>query len=589
MGALLAAGVALLLGGCGRKGGAPAGRAGGAPDSVVVAARIRQVEEQVEFARIRVAGRPDQTLLQRMAHHRIDALSLAVIHDYRLEWARAYGTADAEARRPATVETLFQPGSISKSLNALALLRLAQAGRIDLDADINRYLTSWRFPYDSVAAGAIITPGMLLSHTAGLSVQGFRGYAPGDSLPSVNDILDGRRPAVNEPVRSRIAPGLRFKYSGGGTMIAQRILMDLTGLPYDIYLRDSVLVPLGMTSSSFEQPPPVELAGRRATGYTEGGRRVPGGHTILAEQAAGGLWTTPSDLARFVIELQRAREGRSNRLLTRTMARLMTAPYLEGSQGLGVFLEEIGGARYFQHAAGNIGFSGVYYGSLEGGDGVVVCVNTDEGAEILREVVATVARVYRWAGFETGPAPIVRDTVGVPVELRAICAGLYREKTSVVSIEMEGPRLRYRASAEPWDIDFTSPTTFLSQESAAEKRLSFDAAGAVTGFTRLVEGDSVGYAARVREVPLPDSLLARYAGSYRDIDNEPLLLTRTQAGLLLVREETPRPVRFLSAAEFFTREDFGSLFRVVRDGAGAITGISIETGDRKEFCRRVGS
>jgi CubicO group peptidase (beta-lactamase class C family) len=573
----------LLLSGCGRGAGTAA------PDPAVVAERIRQFEQSVEFAKIRVAGRADQSILERMARHRVAAVSLAVIHDYRLEWARAYGWADLEARRPATVDTLFQPGSISKSINAMALLRLVQEHRVDLDADINLYLGSWKFPYDSVAGGAIITPGMLLSHTAGLSVHGFRGYTPGAALPTVVDILDGKPPAVNEPVRSRIKPGLRYKYSGGGAMIAQLILMDMTGRPYDDLMRDTLLLPLGMTSSSFTQPPPPVLDGRRATGYTDGGRRVPGGHTVLAEQAAGGLWTTPSDLARFVIELQLAREGRSERILSKTMARLMTAPYLEDSPGLGVFLEEIGGASYFQHAAGNIGFSGVFYGSLDNGNGVAVCVNTDEGLEILREVVATVARVYRWDGFPADRAVPVRATVSVPEATRVRLAGVYREKTRVVTIEPEGEHLLYRAASEPWEVFFTSPTTFFSQESQDEKRVTFGADGAVSGFVRIVDDAEDGQAVRVWEMTLPDRLAALYAGAYRDEDNEPLLLRRTGTGLALEREETPRPARFLSETEFFTREDFGSVFRVLRDGAGAVTGISIETGDRTELCRRVGS
>lgn len=583
---VLAAALTLALPACD---GGRARTEAAAGDSAVVAARIAAVEGDVACARLRVAGAPPRTLVERMAHHHVNALSVAVIHAGRIEWARAWGLADVEEPRPATSATLFQPGSISKSLNAVALLRLVQSGRVDLDADINRYLVSWHFPYDSVAAGAVITPGMLLSHTAGLSVHGFRGYAPGAPLPTVAQILDGRPPAVNEPVRSRLPPGLRYKYSGGGTMIAQQLLMDLTGRPYDACLRDSVLAPLGMTASSFTQPPPPEEAPRRATGYTAGGARVPGGHTVLAEQAAGGLWTTPTDLARFVLEVQRARHGRG-RLLGRTMARQMTAPYLEGSPGLGVFLEEIGGVPYFTHAAGNIGFSGVFYGGLERDDGVVACVNTDEGLEMLKEVVATVARVYAWPGFEAAVASATRDTVQVPAGLAVRAAGLYREKSTVTELAWDGARLRQRVAGMTWDVHFSAPSNFFSEESATEKRLACDAAGAVTGFTRLVEGDSVGWAARAMERPLSDSLVARFAGCYRDPDQEPLFLRRAPGGgLLLEREETPRAARFLSEREFFTREDPGQVFTLECDARGVVTGITVRTGDRREWCPRTGS
>ena len=184
------------------------------------------------------------SLKQRMAHYHIRGLSIAVVQDYKMVWARGYGLADTATKRPVTPQTLFQAGSISKSLNAVGVLKLVQGKKLDLYTDINGYLKSWKFPYDSLSKGKKITIINLLSHTAGLTVHGFPGYANGDTIPSLPEILNGKPPANTEAVRSQFEPGLRFQYSGGGTTISQLILQDITRLPYDVYKWENVLKPL---------------------------------------------------------------------------------------------------------------------------------------------------------------------------------------------------------------------------------------------------------------------------------------------------------------------------------------------------------
>jgi CubicO group peptidase (beta-lactamase class C family) len=174
-------------------------------------------------------------------------LSVAVIQNYKMVWAKAYGWADDSLKVPATMQTLFQAASISKSLNGVGVLKLVQDKKIDLYADINDYLTSWEFPYDSLSKGKKISMINLLSHTAGLTVHGFDGYSPGEPLPTIEEILDGKKPANSDPVRSMNAPGLKSEYSGGGTVITQLIVMDVTHAAYDQYMYDNVLKPLGMT------------------------------------------------------------------------------------------------------------------------------------------------------------------------------------------------------------------------------------------------------------------------------------------------------------------------------------------------------
>jgi CubicO group peptidase (beta-lactamase class C family) len=223
-------------------------------------------------------------LEQRMKHHNINGVSIAVVHDSKIEWARGYGWADVSEKRPVTEKTLFQAASISKSLNGVGVMKLVQDKKIDLHTDINQYLTSWKFPYDTVSKNKPITVAALLSHTAGLTIHGFPGYASGDSIPTLQQILDGQKPANTEAVRSFGEPGANAVYSGGGVTISQLIVMDVTHQPYDEFMQKNVLDPMGMTSSFYTQPPARSDSSLLATGYKADGTPVKGKYHIYPEQ-----------------------------------------------------------------------------------------------------------------------------------------------------------------------------------------------------------------------------------------------------------------------------------------------------------------
>jgi CubicO group peptidase (beta-lactamase class C family) len=340
----------------------------------------------------------DWTLAERMKQYYIHGLSIAVIRNYKIEWARGYGMMDTTTKAPVTTQTLFQAGSISKSLNGVGVLKLVQDKKIDLYADINDYLRSWKFPYDTVSGGKKISLANLLSHTAGLTIHGFPGYERSDTIPSLTDILDGKPPANTNAVRSQFAPGLRSKYSGGGTTISQLILMDITGQAYDDYMWEQVFKPLGMTMSSYTQPPAKDKEKFLATGYHEDGAEVKGKYHVYPEQAAAGLWTTPTDLSKYIIECQLAYEGKSSKVLSQAMMKKRLTPYIDKNAALGVFIEDRSGIKYFNHNGGNEAFLCTSYGSLEGGNGVVIMVNGDN-FQIISEVLNSVAQVYGWKDF----------------------------------------------------------------------------------------------------------------------------------------------------------------------------------------------
>jgi CubicO group peptidase (beta-lactamase class C family) len=367
----------------------------------------KEIEAMITQVETHLCANPTDTnswtLSNRMKFYQVEGLSIAVIHDFGIQWARGYGWADVSEHRPVTTRTLFQAGSISKSLNAVGILLLVQRHQLDLNADINDYLKTWKFNYDSVSQGRKITVGNLLSHTGGLSVHGFPGYQREETLPSLFEILDGKKPANTNAVRSIAEPGTKYIYSGGGITISQLIAQNITGQPYDSFMAREVLQPLGMDNSSYTQPPPA--SDNRATGYLRSDTAVPGNYHIYPEQAAAGLWTTPTDIGKYIVESQLAYEGKSAKVLDQATTRIRLSPYIDSIDasgthpGMGVFLFQRGNQNYFNHNGSDVGFLSSYYGCLESGEGVVVMINNDINGALLKEVINSVARVYHWQGF----------------------------------------------------------------------------------------------------------------------------------------------------------------------------------------------
>jgi CubicO group peptidase (beta-lactamase class C family) len=555
------------------------------PTSPAIERRIHEVEQNVAWALHRVVDLRSATLRERMAHYRVHGIGIAVIHNFAIEWARSYGWADVEHKRPMTSTTRLQPGSISKAVNAFGVMRLVDAGRLDLTSDVNRWLRQWRFPYGLLSKGRPITLGTLLSHTAGLSTHGFWGYAPHDPLPTVPQLLDGQPPATSEPVRSRFPAGVRAEYSGGGTMISQQVLHDATQQPYDALMADEVFGPLGMGCSFFTQPPPASLTAELATGYNALGAPIRGGHAVMPEQAAAGLWTTPTDLARFVIGVQLAIAGAPGARLSPLNARRMITPVLRGAPGMGFFVIDTGGVRYFSHGAANSGFSGELIGSARGGNGVVVLQNGESPA-LTREIIQTVARVYRWPGFERLPDR-VRSTIRVPASQVARIAGIYREGDSFVELEARGDTLWYRVNGTRWVAHFSAPDRFFSVESLTDKVLQFDRSGRVIGFRRLMHGSVVGRAHRVGEVVLSPEVRQRYAGSYLDRRGNRWDVSSDASGLRIASDRASRRMRFINATRFFTAEDPDVVWHMVPGRRGPAIGVSMDMGIGAETAYRV--
>jgi len=367
----------------------------GAQAAGTAADRIARIEKDIRPMPV-VRGNAT-TIDARMNALKVPAVSIAVVDSGRIVWTKAYGVADVGSRQPATTATRFQAASMSKPVASTAALRLVEEGKLSLDTDVNAALRSWKVPPTSYTAQTPVTLRMLLTHTAGLTVHGFPGYAAGAAIPSVPQILDGTGPANTPAVRVDVAPGTIWRYSGGGMTVAQLLMTDVTGESFPALVRRLVLAPAGMTSSGYEQPLPDSVAHFGATAHRTAGTVLPGRWHAYPEMMAAGLWTTATDLARYIIEIQNAYAGNS-RVLSQTMAQAMLTPGL-GNWGLGIQIAGVGDSARFTHGGSNAGFRGQFIGYVTGGRGVVVLTNGDAGGALANEIIGAVGREYDWPGL----------------------------------------------------------------------------------------------------------------------------------------------------------------------------------------------
>lgn len=354
--------------------------------------------------RLRHEGQPGLPgLAAQMRERQLRGLSIAVIHQGRLAWARGFG--EAQAGVPVTADTRFQAGSISKPVGALTALTLASQQGVGLDQDLRPLLRSWQ-PPDDDSATPRYTLRRLLSHSAGLGQHGFPGYAPGLPLPSTAQILDGLAPANTGAVRPVEAPGQRFRYSGGGSTIVQQWIEDQSGQPYAAVAQRLVMQPLGMAHSHIGPP---EDAADHARAHQRGVAE-PGGWRVYPEGIAAGLWTTPSDLARLLIAVQAARAGQPGPLQP-AVARDASTPVLPPTSP-GFFIE----GRFFGHNGSNQGFESLATAALDGGDGLVLMANDNGSWPLMDALRRTVARLYGWS---EGAAPLALADQRLPASAPA--------------------------------------------------------------------------------------------------------------------------------------------------------------------------
>ena len=350
-------------------------------------------------------GLDGYTLEEIMDRFGVPGVSVAVIKDFEIHWAKGYGIGDVETGAPVDVETLFQAASISKPVAAMAVLKAVQDGGFSLDDDINTILTSWQLPGGEYTKEQAVTPRMLTSHTSGLGDGfGFPGYHPSDSRPSVVQILNGDEPSNVGPVLMERPPMTAYKYSGGGVTVMQLALSDAVGRPFPDILQEYVLQPIGMTRSGFDQPLSPQRDGNAARAHDGSGKAMDAKWHVYPELAAAGLWTTPTDLAKFAIEVQRSLRGEANHVLTPMMIREMVNPVGVGDFAVGFSVSKRGEGWYISHTGGNWGFRCSLRVHKVKGYGFAIMTNASRGGTVMNALAERIERAYGWDSLDK-PVP----------------------------------------------------------------------------------------------------------------------------------------------------------------------------------------
>ena len=473
----------------------------------------------------------DAFVKAQMAQRHIRGLSLAIITDGKISVARAYGVVDDSSKAPVTTSTLFQAGSISKPVSALGALHLVEAGTLSLDADVNTKLTSWKVPDNQFTATEKVTLRRLLSHNAGLTVHGFPGYDVSARVPTVVQVLDGTPPTNTAPIRVDTTPGAIWRYSGGGFTVMQQMVIDVTGQPFAQFLQKTVLGPIGMTSSSFEQPLPNHLAARTAAGYYADGSPVRGRWHVYPEIAAAGLWTTPTDLAKWAIEVQETLAGRGHGVISPAMARQFVTEQ-KGGSGLGVGVQGTGASLRFSHGGRDEGFDAFVIAGAETGDGMAIMINANDNSRMVSRIREYIERSWTLKGTSpANAAPSATTPVRIDRGRLSSYAGYYEaSENNMVPLvsNPNGSGMQVLVDGLPDEnLLAMDSITFGSNERAFRARFMTDARGAVTGVTLRPGEPREARAPRV--APLPSSLEPH-------ADPDPALATRISAALTAIHQ-----------------------------------------------------
>jgi CubicO group peptidase (beta-lactamase class C family) len=441
---------------------------------------------------VQIKGEPlvKMNVAERMKHYNVPGVSIAVINNGKIEWAKGYGVRELGADLPVTADTLFQAGSISKPVAAMGALKMVQDGKLKLDEDINQKLTSWKMPENEFTKTEKVTLRRLLTHSAGTSIWGFGGYrADSKVLPTVPQVLDGSEPANTKAVRVIETPGKRSSYSGGGFTVMQLLMTDVSGHPFPQLLEETVFKKLEMKNSTYGQPLPENFHQQASHAHGPKGEKPPFKWFNHPEMAAAGLWTTPSDLARFAIELQEAYAGKSKKVLSPEMVKQMLSKQTEGwGLGIGLSGDSDKTSRFF-HGGANQGFRNEMIAYTKTGQGAVVMTNGEQGNPLANEILRSIALEYGWVDYLPKEKVIIR----LSPEKFAAYVGEYdflNRSKYVVSIEDGKLKLQGNGPSK-YELLAESETKFFLKERAGEVTFIKDAEGRATEMVINTNGQEI--------------------------------------------------------------------------------------------------
>lgn len=332
-------------------------------------------------------------IIDRMKKYGIHGVSIAIVSNGKISWAKGYGIGNFDTLNKIDSNTLFQAASITKPITALAVLKLYEEGKIDLDQDINKYLKRWQLPVHEYTTTEKVTIRRILNHSAGISVSGFPGYMTHLKLPELIAILNGD--GNTSPIEVKEIPGQRFSYSGGGYTILEMLIEDVSGQDFKTYMQNNILNPLGMNNSTYCQPIDTTVYRNISVGFDREGKMVLGRWHNHPELAAAGLWSTPTDIARYCIEIQEILGGKENGILKKQTIMEMLTPHYN-NWGLGPVLRMVNAKLTFGHYGSNWGYKNNMNAFAFKGDAVIIMTNGENANLLIDEIERSVSSYYKW-------------------------------------------------------------------------------------------------------------------------------------------------------------------------------------------------
>ena len=381
---------------------------------------IKAIENSL-MAAIQIKDEPVKkyTIAERMEHYKVPGISIAVIKDGVIRLSKGYGIANTIDSSEVTTTTLFQAGSISKPIAALAALKLVEEGKIDIDEDVNTYLKNWKVQDNKFTETEKVTLRRLLTHTAGMTVHGFPGYQQKDTFPSIETVLNGK--GNTSAIVVDTFPGSIWRYSGGGYTVMEKLVEDVSDLPLEKFMAKNILPKIGMPNSTFEQPLPAKLYSKASAAYNGKGEIIEGLWNNYPEQAAAGLWTTPSDLANYCLNVQNILSGKEKGVFSKETIEKMLTKH-KNDWGLGVALQGEGDSLIFSHGGKNAGFTNNFISFAHHGDAVIIMTNADNGGALINEILHSISSFYGW-GISNQK---VIEVIKIPVEQLNKLTGKYK-------------------------------------------------------------------------------------------------------------------------------------------------------------------
>lgn len=548
--------------------------------------RKQQVEHDM-LPRVVFAGeiRP-VSVESRMAMYKTPALSVAVIHNGKLDWSAAWGQLQADGTG-VDCGSLFQAGSIAKPVTLLAAMRMKTAGLIDFDKNIETYLSSYHLPAGRQTDANPVTFRNLLTHTAGVTPGGHVGYAQNQPIPTDQQVVRGEAPSNSRKVEVLDAPGASLAYSGGGYTIIEIALQDQLNKPFDQIMREWLLAPVGMKQADFTMPLPTSSHPYTARGHQVDGSIVPGGWRNHPEQASAGLWATATDLATFLLEIRKGYEGKSDVFSQASVREMLAKPIDDHAYGFRLIGE--GDQVFVTHYGGTVGYRAGMTLNLLTGDGAVYLTNSDNGANLGVEFFSAVSRAYNWPTFRE--VQVTRATQ--PVDVLQSLSGQYEfaEQDWKVSVVYENQALTLlfpngdRYAMAPVQ---GGPREFIHPDTAV--RASFDGEGAdlllqLYGQTGRRESSNID-AERTR-VEVKEHLLADYIGRYELSPGLVFDVKQSGGHLEIQLGDQPRFPAFPESEAKFFFEIVDAQITFLRNEAGTVIALVLHQGGRDQEAKRI--